>query len=99
VIETLPHNGTETSIAAALSMAPRKPIDEARILAYLRTRPAGATCDEVEAALGMTHQTCSARFNGLASPKRQRIVAAGYKRPTRSGHGAQVYVLGAAERN
>lgn len=98
MIATLPHNGTETSRAAAESMAPRRETDEARIIAFVRRCPTGATCDEVEAALGMTHQTASARINGLASPSRLRLVPAGYTRPTRSGRRAQVYVLGGAER-
>lgn len=93
---TMPHNGTETSRAAADSMRARRNTDERHILFFLRACPVGSTCDEAEAMLGMSHQTCSARFNGLA--RAGRIVAAGYKRPTRSGRGAQVYVLAASER-
>lgn len=95
---TLPHNHTATSIAAARSMKPRKDHDEGRILAHLRTCVAGTTCDEAEVALGLSHQTCSARINGLAAPHRARLVAAGYTRLTRSGRPAAVYVLGKGER-
>ncbi len=92
----LPHNGTATSKAAAESMRSRKATDERLILDMLARVIAGSTCDEMEQALGLSHQTCSARFNGLAA--RFRIVKAGYTRPTRTGRAAEVFVLGAMER-
>ena len=46
------------------------------------------TCDEIEAALGMTHQTASARLTELFQAS--RVVRTG-KRPTRSGRSAWVY--------
>jgi hypothetical protein len=52
----------------------------------------GATCDEVEMALDMKHQTASARITELK--KMGRIVALGaeWGRPTRSGRNARVHV-------
>lgn len=51
----------------------------------------GWTCDEMEQATGLKHQTCSARFNDL---KRWRVIeASDRRRPTRSGRDADVYVL------
>jgi hypothetical protein len=50
----------------------------------------GATCDEVEVALDLRHQTASARLYEL---KNQRaIVDSGWRRPTRSGRSAAVWV-------
>jgi hypothetical protein len=48
----------------------------------------GATCDELEVALGLTHQTCSARVNELM---RARAIIGTGKRPTRSGRKARVW--------
>lgn len=61
--------------------------DRARILAYLTT-VRDATCDEVEVALGLNHQTCSARFSEL---KMSGDIWATTKRPTRSGCMAQAW--------
>lgn len=65
----------------------RKAHDIDRILAYLRAH-ADATCDEVEVALGMSHQTASAR---LAEMKRAgQVQLTGVKRRTRTGSPAAV---------
>jgi hypothetical protein len=58
----------------------------ARILAYITSTP--STCDEVEVALGMTHQSCSAAINKLM---RERRVVAGGNRKTRSNRNARVW--------
>lgn len=50
----------------------------------------GATCDEVEQALAMIHQTASARILELAQVG--RIIDTGRRRPTRTGRNARVYV-------
>jgi predicted Rossmann fold nucleotide-binding protein DprA/Smf involved in DNA uptake len=61
-------------------------------LDYITARPQlGATCDEIEVALGMRHQTASARLRELELAG--RIEKTSYRRPTRSGRGAQVYLL------
>jgi hypothetical protein len=63
--------------------------NEQRILRYLETVP-NATCDEVEVALGMSHQTCSSRFTVLR--RTDRIVPVG-RRETRTGCMAQTFTL------
>lgn len=50
----------------------------------------GATSDETEAALDLSHQTCSARFT--EAKKYNQITPSGEKRMTRSGRWAAVYV-------
>ena len=58
----------------------------ARILAYIRATP--STCDEVEIALELTHQSASAAINGLMN---SGAVIATTKRKTRSGRNARVW--------
>lgn len=57
-----------------------------RILDHLANHP--STCDEVEVALGMTHQTASAAIHHLM---RDGEIIAVEKRPTRSGRNARVW--------
>lgn len=86
----LPHNGTDTSIAAALSKASSAQIDRERVYEFVAARGVfGATCDEAEVALGMTHQSCSPRFNELAKTD---LEVSELRRPTRSGRKARVYI-------
>lgn len=47
-----------------------------------------STCDEVEVALGLTHQTASAAIHYLM---RDGEIVATEKRPTRSGRSARVW--------
>lgn len=61
--------------------------DRIAILAYMRFVP-DATCDEVEVALGMNHQTCSARFSEL---KAAGLIQPTVRRKTRTGATAQVW--------
>lgn len=87
---TPPHNGTDTSAAAAESMKRLTLGLCGRVLSAIRGRHSeGMTCDEAEVALGLTHQTCSARFNELVGAK--AIFDVG-RRKTRSGRMAKVYV-------
>ena len=69
------------------------PNTEAARLAIVRyidgQRAHGATCDEIEVALGMRHQSASARITELR--RGGKIEAVG-KRPTRTGSKAAVYV-------
>lgn len=88
------HRGEPFSEAANESAAPSKAIQRERILRYL-AQVGSATSDESERALGMPHQTASARFSEL---KRDgRIVPAVDRdgkriaRPTRHGRMAGVY--------
>ena len=79
------HGGNENSVAA--NKVTRKGMDSLKILRYLGSIP-DATCEEVEIALQMKHQTCSARFSDL---KLEQAITATDKRPTRSGCMAQAW--------
>lgn len=86
------HAGTDTSAAAAESMKTKAPLLRERVLESIKARHSeGMTCDEAEVALGLSHQTCSARFNELVNLC--AIVDSGNRRPTRSGRKAIVYVV------
>jgi hypothetical protein len=62
------------------------------VLAYIEScGERGATCDEAELALGMSHQTASARISEM-SRRFLTICDSGVTRPTRSGRAAIVYV-------
>ena len=50
---------------------------------------AGKTCDEIEALLGLSHQTVSARVRDLV--KADRVYDTGERRATRSGRKAIVW--------
>ena len=52
--------------------------------------PGGQTCDELEIALVMRHQTCSASITKLIAKK--LLFDTGRRRPTRSGRQARVYI-------
>lgn len=73
-------------------MKKRAPIIREEVFRFVKYMgSAGATCDEAEADLFLSHQTCSARFNELW--RRGRIVDSGQRRPTRSGRKAIVFVV------
>ena len=92
-----------TSFDAAVSIQHKVPKLQRQVLDCVSAMPAGLTCDEAEAILGMAHQTCSARFRELASCQppliKKLLLADGSyaKRPTRSGRGAYVYVVAEAQ--
>lgn len=79
------HRGNECSVQA--NRATNKNKDRARILAYLST-VVDATCDELEMALAMNHQTCSARMSEL---KMDGCIQPTTKRLTRTGCPAQAW--------
>ncbi len=89
---TPPHAlGSETSREAAEAVKPRAALLRARCLAVVEAAGLeGATCDEVEAATGLLHQSASARVRELV--QLGAIVPNGARRQTRSGRSAQVYV-------
>ena len=60
-----PHNGTGPSIDAARSLDKILGKMQAEVLSHVRSVPEGATCDEIEIALGLKHQTASARLRDL----------------------------------
>lgn len=88
----LPFVNVNTSKAAALSHSPqRAEAMRVKVARYIAdTEREGTISDKVEAALGMSHQTCSARVNDL------EYVNIIYKTPrsikTRTGRPARVYV-------
>jgi hypothetical protein len=89
------HGGNPESVEAG--KATHRKRDCMLILHCLKTFwSEGATCDELEQALHLSHQTCSARCadlkrKGLVRPK---PLGDGYeKRPTRTGYMAAVLVL------
>lgn len=82
------HRGNPQSRAAHDSIVSSKDQQRGRIMALLKLRPAGLTCDEAEVLLGMRHQSCSARFSEL---KRDGLIAPDGTRATRSGRFAAIY--------
>lgn len=82
---------SDTSREAAERIKPD--VTRIRQTVYLHVVAAGimgVTCDETEAALGMTHQCCSPRFTELRG--KGDIFDSGMRRETRSGRRAAVYV-------
>lgn len=83
------HGGNQESVDANYSIEDKKAKLRSMVLAYVKAQ-GGATSDEVEQGLGLSHQTVSARMTelkvmGLLQPS-------GVKRPTRSGRKAMVLV-------
>lgn len=74
------------SLAANDSIAVHKATMRRQVLELVTRSP--RTCDEIEAALNMSHQTASARLTELYHAC--QIVRTG-RRPTRSGRQAWVY--------
>jgi hypothetical protein len=81
------HGGNTNSLEA--NRTTDKARDIAAVLRFMRSVP-DATCDEVEVALNMKHQTCSARFCDL---KRCGHIRPTVRRPTRSGCMAQAWAI------
>ena len=83
--------------SAASKLAAKSVIDslcylEALVYNYVASAgEKGATCDEAEEALDLTHQTCSPRFRALRDAG--LIVRKGTKRKTRQKRKADVYVV------
>jgi len=102
---TTPYNGlppsvagSETSREAAASMVPcvRKIRERVRLQIVILSQFQGATCDEIELHLALSHQTASARIRelylgGVIDYLRSEDGTL-VKRKTRSGRNAQVYV-------
>jgi hypothetical protein len=86
-----PHENTATSTLAAIEIKPHAASLRDRVYAWIRQQGMqGATSDEVEAALGMIHQTASARVRELV--KLGQLRKSGNTRKTRSGRHAEVLV-------
>lgn len=83
--------GSDTSVAAAKSVAPKTQSMRDRVEAFIKKKNwFGATCDEVEVAIKMSHQTTSARIRELF--KMGRLKDSTFRRNTRSGRKARVLV-------
>ena len=81
---------SQTSIAAARSIADRVNRLQAEILAFLRERPDGATDDDMQAELGMQGSTQRPRRIELVA--KGLVQAAPERRKTKSGRLATVWV-------
>ena len=91
------HVDRDTSRAAAKLIEPKAANLRQRVLAELQVRGSfGATCDELEQAFGMSHQTVSARCRELNMTGKTRD--SGQRRPTRSGRKAIVWVAKEGQR-
>ena len=87
-----PHNGSETSRAAANSLTTVVSGMRAAVLDHIRAcGDHGATADEIQSELDMRVQTCSARCNELR--RAGLIFRDGRKRRTESGRTAFVYIF------
>lgn len=84
-------NTRAISIEAYQANKPKAPAQRAAILEYIRSCGVdGAICDEIEVALGLPHQTASARCTELC--KDGAIEHTGEVRKTRAGSRAMVYM-------
>ena len=84
--------GSDTSESAAEAIADCQPKLVEEVYRFLRRRQTlGATCDDVEVALDMKHQTASARLRELA--QEERIVDSGRRGKTRSGRSAVIWIV------
>lgn len=85
------HGGNPLSAEAHDSVIIHKARIRREILTWIATRGyIGATCDEVEASLGISHQTASARITEAKMVG--DLIDTGRRRPTRTGRSAAVYV-------
>jgi DNA-binding transcriptional ArsR family regulator len=83
------HTKSDTSRAAAESIAPLTKVLVRKIMVALVARP--MTCAEIETALELSHQTASARLSEMK--KFGLVEDTGERRPTPSGRSAMVYRL------
>lgn len=91
------HGGNPESQQAKLLSLSNTQRDRQRIVRLAFTRGAyGITCDEAERLLGLSHQTCSARFSEL---KRDRVLLpTDVRRQTRNNAPARVMRLAEGNR-
>jgi predicted transcriptional regulator len=79
-----------TSHAAAVNIKSKTKAIRISILEMIKSRSTGMTCDEVEIALGLRHQTASARIRELV--QLGELTNSGQQRPTSSGRKAIVWI-------
>jgi len=77
------------STEALKSMKAVIPSKRMNVYDHIKFQTFGATCDDVEVALGMKHQTASARIRELAQIG---LIASRGVRKTRSGRNATVWM-------
>lgn len=84
------HGGNPESNAASESLDPVKPLLRIQVEALLACAgPRGLISEDVETALGLSHQTASARLTEL---KARGLAMPGERRITRSGRYARALV-------
>lgn len=87
-----PHEAAETSVAAAVEIEEHSGALRQQVKAFIRQAGLeGATDDEIEEALNMRHQTCSARRRELVLLG--EVIDSGWRRKTRSGRKAIVWAV------
>jgi predicted HTH transcriptional regulator len=93
------HGGNPESVAAGNAYDVRSKMRDHHWILHWLKEEGPSTCDEMEAGLGLSHQTCSARCSelkrkGLIKPKPVPGDPTRYeKAPTRTGSLAAVLVL------
>ncbi len=87
----LPYSKDGTSKEAAVRMVSKADAQRQKILGYI-ARVGTATCDEIEQALQLPHQSVSARINEL-NYAFKAIERTGKRRETRSGRWADLYAI------
>lgn len=87
---TPPHCGVKTSMEAAESVRGSAGTIRHKIYKAIEQSALGLTCDEAEALLSLSHQTCSARFRELKI-KGRIVNKDDESRKTRSGRRALVW--------
>jgi len=85
-----PHNGTDTSIAAAIAAGPKVGTQKRLILDWVRERALGATEDEIEVHCRLLRSAVCARVNELV--KEGFLRDSGQRRETRWHRPAVVWV-------
>ncbi len=80
------HGGNAQSEGANMSVSSSKHVQRSQILGEIQAR-GGATCDELEQALALSHQTCSARCSELLKEGAVKRIGV---RMTRSGRNAAI---------
>jgi len=88
------HTPKQASWEANESIKDYKKTMQNRIVSYIEgLGTEGATCDEVEEALSLSHQTASARISEMKNPSVGILENSKRRRKTRSGRGATVWVV------
>lgn len=88
-----PHNGTETSMAAAKAIRDKAPTQRERVRVYIeRCGMTGATRDEIARDLNLGIQSVCARVGELINAESPQVQETKVRRETRSGGSGFVLV-------